>query len=249
MKFNKSVIDILEKDIELIEDEQVRLWSRNYLFGHIKHYNGILSQLNKAIALNDPRSILEIGGVPGQLTSFIKMNGIDIEMVDIAPERIERILNKQQIKNYKVDIEKEVLPIESEKFDIVLFNEVFEHLHINPLKVLGEIKRVLSKNGLLLMSVPNINPLMRWRFLFGKDFNDNLREEFSKVERIGHMGHFRLYSKEEVINLLKEFDFSIVDISYLGKYYDKKDSLLGIFKLLFKNKMRNQLHIIARKSN
>ena len=128
-----------------------------------------------------------------------------------------------------------------------MFNEVFEHLHINPLRILDEIYRVLKKGGILLMSVPNINPLMRWEFLFGKDYNDNLKAEFAKVDSIGHMGHFRLYSKSEIDSLLTQFNFVIEDYAYEGKVYNKPSRWLAVFKMLFKNKMRNQYHVLVRK--
>jgi 2-polyprenyl-3-methyl-5-hydroxy-6-metoxy-1,4-benzoquinol methylase len=247
LKIDKGAIEILDSDTELISDQNIKKWAKNYLHGHVNHYNGILSQFNKALKISNAKNILEVGGVPGQLTSFISMKGYEIDMVDIDPSRIKEILNKYSIKNWKTDIERENLNIKDEAYDLVLFNEVFEHLHINPLKIIEEIKRVLKRDGLLLMSVPNINPLMRWEFLFGKDYNDNLKKEFAKIESIGHMGHFRLYSKSEIDNLLTDFDFEVIDFSYEGNDYSKKSKYLKFFKFFFSNKMKNQYHVIARK--
>lgn len=247
LKITNNEKKILAEDCNLIEDKTTRAWALKYLKGHIAHYNGILVQLEKGIKLSKNYKILEIGSVPGQLTSFLKIKGFEIASVDIEPERIEEIFNKYNIENFKVDIEKELLPIPDESFDIILFNEVFEHLHINPLKVLQEINRVLTKNGILLMSVPNINPLMRWEFLFGIDYNDNLTKEFAKLDSIGHMGHFRLYSDTEIKDLLNDFDFEVLEESIHGNVYDRKSKWLKLFKILFKSKMKNQYHVVARK--
>lgn len=247
LQIDKKEVTILNKDVDLIESEKIQNWARNYLHGHIDHYNGILSQISKALKINSCDRILEVGGVPGQLTTYISKEGFNIDMVDIDPFRIKGILDKYSINAYQVDIEKENLPIDDRCYDLVLFNEVFEHLHINPLKIVVEIHRVLKNDGILLMSVPNINPLMRWEFLFGKDYNDNLKKEFAKVENIGHMGHFRLYSKSEIISILEDFDFEVIDSTFQGKMYDKKSKWLKLFKFLFGNKMKNQLHVIAKK--
>jgi SAM-dependent methyltransferase len=247
LQIDKTEVALLNKDVDLIENDKVQTWARNYLYGHIDHYNGILNQISKALKINSGERILEVGGVPGQLTSYIFKEDFNIDMVDIDPYRIKGILDKYSIKAFKVDIEKENLPIEDQVYDLVLFNEVFEHLHINPLRIINEIYRVLKNDGILLMSVPNINPLMRWEFLFGKDYNDNLKKEFAKVENIGHMGHFRLYSKSEIISILEDFDFEVIDTTFQGKMYDKKTKWLKLFKFLFGNKMKNQLHVIAKK--
>ena len=238
LKIDATAVSVLDKDTELIKNNTIRQWANNYLHGHIDHYNGVLVQLTKA---------LKLGSVPGQLTSFLASKGFDIDVVDIEPERISEIFKKYGIVAHKVDIEREKLPLEDNSYDIIMFNEVFEHLHINPLRILDEIYRVLKKGGILLMSVPNINPLMRWEFLFGKDYNDNLKAEFAKVDSIGHMGHFRLYSKSEIDSLLTQFNFVIEDYAYEGKVYNKPSRWLAVFKMLFKNKMRNQYHVLVRK--
>ncbi|WP_181566762.1 bifunctional 2-polyprenyl-6-hydroxyphenol methylase/3-demethylubiquinol 3-O-methyltransferase UbiG [Aequorivita sp. CIP111184] len=247
LQIDKKEIAFLKKDTDLIENNTIQNWALNYLNGHIDHYNGILLQVIKALKLGVGERVLEVGGVPGQLTTYLSKEGFDIDMIDIDPFRINGILEKHSIKAYKVDVERENLPIDNEVYDLVLFNEVFEHLHINPLRIIIEINRVLKSNGILLMSVPNINPLMRWEFLFGKDYNDNLKKEFAKIENIGHMGHFRLYSKSEIISILEDFDFEVIESTFQGKIYDKKSKWLKLFKFLFGNKMKNQLHVIARK--
>jgi SAM-dependent methyltransferase len=249
LKIDAAAVSILDKDTELIKNDTIRQWANNYLHGHIDHYNGVLVQLTKALELSNSGAhrILEVGSVPGQLTTFLASKGFDIEVVDIEPERISEVFKKYDVDAHKVDIEREKLPLEDNSYDIVMFNEVFEHLHINPLRILDEIYRVLKKGGILLMSVPNINPLMRWEFLFGKDYNDNLKAEFAKIDSIGHMGHFRLYSKSEIDSLLIQFNFVIEDYAYAGRVYNKPSKWLGVFKILFKNKMRNQYHVLVRK--
>ena len=69
-----------------------------------------------------------------------------------------------------VDVDSEDIPFEDGQFDMVVFSEVMEHLRF-PQKALGEIARVLRKNGRLVGSVPNAFRLRnRFKFPLGKPF-------------------------------------------------------------------------------
>jgi len=60
------------------------------------------------------------------------------------------------------------LPFKSGSVDTVIAGEIIEHL-INPFRFLLEIKRILKKNGELILSTPNeVDIKSRFRVLFGK---------------------------------------------------------------------------------
>ena len=64
------------------------------------------------------------------------------------------------------DLSTEPLPFDDNTFNFVVCKDVFEHL-LEPSFALKEIKRVLQKNGLLLLHVPNHFSLYgRIKFLF-----------------------------------------------------------------------------------
>ena len=52
------------------------------------------------------------------------------------------------------------LPFRNEVFDRVFCIEVLEHLN-SPLKALNEIRRVLNKNGTIIVTVPNLTEIRR----------------------------------------------------------------------------------------
>ena len=85
-------------------------------------------------------------------------------------------------------------------------------MRINPLFTLRESNRVLKPKGILLLSTPNITPAHRLRFfLYEQGYQGNRIDAFEKLERWGHMGHFRLYTLREIESLIK----------YLGKDHGK----------------------------
>ncbi|MEW6618567.1 MAG: class I SAM-dependent methyltransferase [bacterium] len=62
-------------------------------------------------------------------------------------------------ERYKLVAVDQKYPFEDEFFDIVLCTEVIEHVMNIPF-FLGEIKRVLKSEGIILLSTPNYNSLL-----------------------------------------------------------------------------------------
>lgn len=119
-------------------------------------------------SLKSNASLLDIGCWDGEVTNYYsdKLGVKDIYGVDIFPEIAEKAKNN----NVKVGIcnfENERLPFDDQQFDIVIANQVFEHLK-NIYHLMDEINRVLKTGGILLFSVPNLASLhCRLQVLFG----------------------------------------------------------------------------------
>jgi ubiquinone/menaquinone biosynthesis C-methylase UbiE len=104
-------------------------------------------------------SILDIGCGTGNILNFFsnngykKLYGIDINKytLSIATKNCPQAVIKYG------DIYK--IPFDKNKFDIVILTEVIEHLD-HPEVAIIEIKRVLKKNGVLLLTTPNRMGLM-----------------------------------------------------------------------------------------
>ena len=84
--------------------------------------------------------LLDVGSGDGSFYSYCKKISVQVEFTDGSIDNI--------------DFENDKLKFENEKFDFVLMNSVIEHLH-NPINILNEIKRVLKKNGILILITPN----------------------------------------------------------------------------------------------
>lgn len=155
--------------------------------------------------------VLEIGALPGHVSLFMKRLGFDITSVDIDPDRVRKFIEANDLNFIKCDIEKEPLPVEDGSYDAIIFTEVFEHMRLDPQFVLSEFNRVLSDNGMLFMSTPNLYSLDKYvRQIRRKGFNDPL-EQFGKLRDGGHMGHVREYSVNEVTRFLGQAGFEIAE--------------------------------------
>jgi ubiquinone/menaquinone biosynthesis C-methylase UbiE len=139
------------------------------------------------------RDILEVGCRAGNLTQHFaagnRVSGVDVDRaaLDLFRKRIGG-------PAFWVDVDAEPLPFGDDSFDVVVFAEVMEHVRF-PQHALGEIARVLKKNGRLVGSVPNSFRLRnRLRFLTGKSFETDPT-------------HLRSYSHELLSKeLSKHFD-------------------------------------------
>lgn len=105
------------------------------------------------------------------------------------------------------NIEKDSFPFSDASFDIILFCEIIEHLLMDPLRVLHEIKRVLKPSGQLILTTPNVNRLENVaRMLSGT----NIYDPYSAYGPYGR--HNREYNKHELYLLLTYAGFSIKEM-------------------------------------
>ena len=178
--------------------------------------------------------ILEVGVTPGHMTAVLPLMGYDMYGIDIDPERCdEKLVEIGKIK--KCDIESENIPFEDNAFDVVLLCEVLEHLRMNPLVMIREIKRVLKPLGMLIMTTPNRTKLeSRIKMLFGDSDIESPYGVFERVEKHGHAGHIRLYTFTEIDEMLSKeglTDNKVVYFDYKKKVFAGRDQY-GIYRKL-----------------
>lgn len=130
-------------------------------------------------------------------------------------------------------METEKLPFDDGSFDAVVFNELLEHLRINPIFTLSEVLRVMKPDGILTLSTPNLRSLdgVRNFLLHDRAFSctAGIYFEYKKLETIGHMGHVREYTRTEVVEFLQTVGFTVTAVIYRGGYrHPLKRSLIGL---------------------
>lgn len=163
--------------------------------------------------------ILEVGSTPMLLTTALSEMR-EVVGVDIDPFRFAGTVRERNLKMITCDIETDGLPFADATFDCVLFNELFEHLRINPPVTLGEVGRVIKPGGLLLLSTPNlysfrglVNLLLKQRsWAVGAE----PLAEYRKLTTLGHMGHVREYTLRETIGVLTGCGFEVRHVVHRG---------------------------------
>lgn len=105
----------------------------------------------------DGSKILEFGCSNGQLAEYVKTNkGCSVFGIDISETAVDAAM-PHLIGGFVANIERDDWQsrLGDEKFDILLFSDVLEHL-TNPVKVLRDALKFLKYDGRVLFSVPNI---------------------------------------------------------------------------------------------
>lgn len=174
---------------------------------------------------------LELGSAPYFITMLLKQF-TDLELVlanyfgqryaGIYRENAERVCPleisfenpknhmKEYIKTefYQFNVESDMYPFSDSEFDVVLFCELIEHMQMDPIYALMEMKRVLKPNGVLILTTPNANRIENIiRMISGS----NIYDHYSGYGPYGR--HNREYNVHELMTLLEYCGFSIDSIS------------------------------------
>lgn len=119
----------------------------------------------------------------------------------------------EQITDFCVDS----LPFEDESFDFILCKDVLEHL-LDPAQVLKECQRLLKKDGLLLVHVPNHFPIVdRFRFLFSSNLDT---QNYFPDAKEWDFPHIRFYTYRGLNDFLESYGFKIIQSfsDYFGRF-------------------------------
>lgn len=108
--------------------------------------------LRESILQNvDPRTkLLDLGAGAG-IVKEMNFRGIVSKVCGVDPDA--RVLNNPYLDEAKIGTG-ESIPYEDESFDVVVADNVLEHLD-NPIKVFDEVRRVLKPGGLFIAKTPN----------------------------------------------------------------------------------------------
>ena len=200
------------------DDPALQAWYDAYCREHRHRLAADVNNVERHVASN--ARILEYGAVPLVMTAALAALHYDVSSVDVEPERFASAIASLKLQVTKCDVETEPAPFPSDHFGAVLFNELFEHLRINPIFTLGEVHRVLEPGGLLLLSTPNLRSFRGIRNLLvrneGHAVSAGVYRQYEKLERLGHMGHVREYTTREVSEFLTRLGFRVDKIIYRG---------------------------------
>lgn len=209
-QLSKQKIDDIHKQVPVDYYEQgiknnllQKYWHLRKLITIKEFINNIESKTEK---------LLDLGCHSGLLTSQIKKNiTADVYAVDISEISIKYAQKKYPHINFMVTDIQNGLSYTDSYFDVITTFDVLEHIP-NPEQVKDEIKRVLKKDGYLIIGIPNENLLFKvvwflwtkfngkvWQDVHVNDFDDEFLnkiyspQEFKKVaEKKIHLNMWRI---------------------------------------------------------
>lgn len=169
-------------------------------------------------------SILDIGCYDGSLGEVFLKRGYKVSGLEAHKEASTKALEKG-IDVVQKDIESG-FPWKDNSFDCVIAAEIIEHIYDTD-KFLEEIKRVLKKDGVLVISFPNVACLTnRIKLLF------NMYPRFCEYQAGSAGGHIRVYTLGAIKKQLREHGFNT--ISSIGANFPFPMHVKGIPNILRK---------------
>ncbi len=219
-RFPASSLELLDAVAARIEPDDPTLgpWLATYFRQHRTRLAADLRLVERHVAAG--ARVLECGAVPLLATGALAELGYRLSAVDVAPERFSRAIDALGLDVRRCDLEAEPLPFADASFDAAIFNELFEHLRINPIATLREVRRVLRAGGVLLLSTPNLRSLRGLRNLLlhgsGHAASGGVYQQYEKLETLGHMGHVREYTVREVADFLTRVGFAVERVVFRG---------------------------------
>jgi 2-polyprenyl-3-methyl-5-hydroxy-6-metoxy-1,4-benzoquinol methylase len=172
------------------------------------------TRYTRALKLVDIKSgskILDVGCKHAFLIDLLAEKGIEVDYygIDISEKVIESLKSKKG--TFQVCDIMKGLPFDSEKFDYIFCLEVIEHVE-SPTLLLNQFNRVLKKDGVLMLSVPNV---YNWICIVAEMF------KFPDTE-----GHIQAFTRQ---NIYKIADFAGYKIEKrIGTYSILPYTLHGI---------------------
>lgn len=129
-------------------------------------------------------------------------------------------------------------------FDLIICAEVLEHLYTSPKTLFLNFSKILNKNGLLIIQTPNaVSFRKRLKMLTGKNPYELLRENLKNP------GHFREYTKKELITLGLECGFTTKEI-IMDEYFENPSigsKIYRAFKNIIPKNLRSGITIVLKK--
>ncbi len=115
--------------------------------------------------------VLDIGCATGKDLLNVKNRltdkNVDLHGIDYDVDYLAKA-SASGITTYKLDIEHEKIPVDDKYFDIIIMNQVLEHVK-EIFWIFSELSRILKPMGLLIIGVPNLAYLgNRFLLMIGK---------------------------------------------------------------------------------
>jgi ubiquinone/menaquinone biosynthesis C-methylase UbiE len=154
--------------------------------------------------------MLDVGcGYDARLTSGVRIRFSKCFLADLSLNPKLRNGNSSGLEFLEGPIEETLNLLDDQSIDFIVANNILEHLP-NPDIVLTEFQRIISKQGLIYINVPN------WR---GKYFLElaAFRLGLAPVEEM--QDHNNYYSKNELWTLIRKSNFSPRSISVVSRKF------------------------------
>ena len=162
-------------------------------------------------AISPINSCLDIGVAMGTLLLYThKISGCSLFATELEKHLSDEVIQRYNIEYEVSNIELQPIQFSLQKYDVIIFTEVFEHLKYNPIYAMNKIYQLLNDNGRVFFSTPNVD-------IWGKLGKYKSWQDMpipAEYQDLFDGGHEYQYSLDEVKNVLDLTNFTIEKFDY-----------------------------------
>lgn len=176
--------------------------------------------LKKVLKYKKSGRVLEVGSSTGLMLELFQKRGWVVQGVEPSAKSSAYSIERG-IPTIRETFEKGQI---AGKFDVIIFNHVLEHLK-DPSKVLQKVYGLLSKDGIVVINVPNAGSLSAR--IYGKSWEYLLPEE-----------HLWQFTSDKLFKLLGDARFKIVEWSATSGIWEYDSPITEVWQSLTELKKR-----------
>jgi methionine biosynthesis protein MetW len=146
--------------------------------------------------------VLDVACGDGTTAAYLNRQGYKVWGIDISKKAVDKARSLRVGTFRKGNVEGG-LPYQTRFFDVVILGDIVEHL-LEPENLLTESKRVLKKNGRLILSCPNMGFwLYRWHYFK----TGEIPITDGRIKDPWKTGHIRFYTISNIKDMLRNSGF------------------------------------------
>lgn len=201
--------------------------------------------VREILKLNKKVTVLDVGCGRGLIGGFLqKYDNVTIDGMDVDEEAIEEAKKYNKYRTfYNSSIEK-IDYKELPKYDVIVFGDLLEHL-VKPYEVLIKMEKNLKKDGIILVSIPNIAHVDIIKNLINNNWNYNTVGLLDTT-------HLRFFTEKSFVEMIKNvneqikgnYDAEFIDATHI--YPEEIDKESTLVKMINNDNKKYVLQIIIK---
>jgi 2-polyprenyl-3-methyl-5-hydroxy-6-metoxy-1,4-benzoquinol methylase len=170
------------------------------------------------------KRVLDVGCGAGSFGKVLKESGVqEVWGIEYSKDAAS-IASKKLDKVIQGDIIDALSELPDGYFDVIVFNDVLEHL-VDPYTVLSSLKKVLNKQGMVVASIPNVRHISVLKDLLWR------KEWEYRDSGVLDRTHLRFFTRKSIVRMFTDAGYVCQKIEGINREYTPAFFLLNLLLL------------------